>query len=206
MRKYLLVCETLITHDGSTYLAESYAMSPPLAMKDEGMVGTLDGEGRGIEMGRGQPLAYLKFFAYGHGALGATNGEFDDTTRRTNLNWCEFKDLSEVYSTLTRDERGQFGEGVFDGPTVEIDSLPVVAIEDLRENTSVTSVAIGVSHCDEIRMVSVVPTTLVLFKNTTTALGEAGIANGVVVGEDLATSVTNDIADLCPSLSILAGS
>lgn len=45
MRKYLLVCETLVTHDGSTNLAESYAMSPPLAMKDEGMVGTLDGEG-----------------------------------------------------------------------------------------------------------------------------------------------------------------
>ena len=87
--------EAFCTHDGGTYLAEAYAMSPTGAVEREslgyafGIGGVLvDYEGRTVEVRIGQGTPYLEFLAYGKGFEGTYNLEATYAAAAATQHWC----------------------------------------------------------------------------------------------------------------------
>lgn len=63
MQQYLFVGISLLSHNGSTNLAQSYPMPPSFTMQPETGSSLLHIEGRTIEMRLAEDAAYLKFLA-----------------------------------------------------------------------------------------------------------------------------------------------
>ena len=185
MEEDLLVVIALLTHDGSAYLAETDAMPPAFALETETSGGLLDIEGGAIEMGFAQGSANLEFLADGEGLLGSHNLELPDATTLASLQGDEVGNGTEIGIELGVDERGKFVGGVIDRPAIEVVGFLVVVVQHLRQHLFVVGVAEGVVHADEVRLGRIFPAILELLGHTTTALGEAGVANLIAIAENL---------------------
>ena len=76
---------------------------------------------------------------------------------------------------------------VFHLPTVEVGRLLVEVVEHLREDMLVAGVAVRIVETHKIRLGCVFPAILEFLRFPATAFREAGVADLIIIGEDLST-------------------
>ena len=208
-KENLVVGLALLAHDGSTYLAEAYTMSPTLAMQDETVALTLYVESGGQQVSLAEGTADLEFLADGEGLFRADNLQFPDTSAFASLERDKILYLSKIFLQLAADKFRELCLGVFYSPAIEVGRLLIEVVEHLFEDGLIASVTVGVSKRYEIGLGRVFPTVLEFLCLTATALGETGIADLILIGKYLSAGLANGFCHLlvvgfCDALITLA--
>src|SRR5574344_1162997 len=120
VKQYFIVFISLLSHDGGSYLTESYAVSPTASMQSEACFSFLYIEGRTIEMALAEGTTYLKFLTDSEGFL------------RT------------LFFEFLADQLGEFLCRILHGPAIESVGLLIVVVEYLFQYGLIVGVAEGV--------------------------------------------------------------
>ena len=137
VKQYLIVGIPTLCHHGGTYLAKSYSMSPPCAIKGKtcghtiNFLTALNGEGGAVKMTFGKGTANFKFLTDGELLLRAYDAQFLNTPTGAALYGLQVEDSTKIFLTTLSKQFCQLVLRVIHAPTVEILRFTIVIIEHL---------------------------------------------------------------------------
>ena len=140
MQQYIFVGITLLSHYGSSDLAQAHAMPPACATKNKPLGKTVaftfffhDKSGT-VKVGRRKGPTDFQFLADDASFFRPYDFQSVDASGGTSRERNQIYDISIVHAGAPVNQFRQFGLAVLHLPAVKISGFPVIVIQNLRQN------------------------------------------------------------------------